>query len=75
MSDITLGIIGSGQLGSLLCQAAKKLDVKTMIFLNNSFPLKYSVYENKLIKYYARNLKINRKNYGNITNTYSFRRY
>ena len=25
MSDITLGIIGSGQLGSLLCQAAKKL--------------------------------------------------
>ena len=29
MSDITLGIIGSGQLGSLLCQAAKKLKVKT----------------------------------------------
>ena len=27
MSDITLGIIGSGQLGSLLCQAAKKLKV------------------------------------------------
>ena len=34
MSDITLGIIGSGQLGSLLCQAAKKLNVKTY----NSFP-------------------------------------
>ena len=31
MSDITLGIIGSGQLGSLLCQAAKKLKVKTII--------------------------------------------
>ena len=31
MSDITLGIIGSGQLGSLLCQAAKKLNVKTVI--------------------------------------------
>ena len=31
MSDITLGIIGSGQLGSLLCQAAKKLDVKTIV--------------------------------------------
>ena len=30
MSDITLGIIGSGQLGSLLCQAAKKLKVKTI---------------------------------------------
>ena len=31
MSDITLGIIGSGQLGSLLCQAAKKLTVKTVV--------------------------------------------
>ena len=31
MSDITLGIIGSGQLGSLLCQAAKKLNVKTIV--------------------------------------------
>ena len=31
MSDTTLGIIGSGQLGSLLCQAAKKLNIKTVI--------------------------------------------
>mgnify|MGYP001189608929 CR=1 FL=1 len=31
MSDITLGIIGSGQLGSLLCQAAKKLNIKTVV--------------------------------------------
>ena len=31
MSDITLGIIGSGQLGSLLCQAAKKLKIKTVV--------------------------------------------
>ena len=31
MSDITLGIIGSGQLGLLLCQAAKKLNIKTVI--------------------------------------------
>jgi len=31
MFDITLGIIGSGQLGSLLCQAAKKLNVKTVV--------------------------------------------
>ena len=31
MSDFTLGIIGSGQLGSLLCQAAKKLDIKTVV--------------------------------------------
>ena len=31
MSGITLVIIGSGQLGSLLCQAAKKLSVKTVV--------------------------------------------
>ena len=31
MSETTLGIIGSGQLGSLLCQAAKKLNIKTVI--------------------------------------------
>ena len=29
MSDITLGIIGGGQLGSMLAIAAKKLDVDT----------------------------------------------
>ena len=32
MSNTTLGIIGSGQLGSLLCQAAKKLKIKTVVF-------------------------------------------
>ena len=31
MSSISLGIIGSGQLGSLLCQAAKKLKIKTVV--------------------------------------------
>ena len=31
MSSITLGIIGSGQLGSMLCQAAKKLKIKTVV--------------------------------------------
>ena len=31
MSESTLGIIGSGQLGSMLCQAAKKLNVKTVV--------------------------------------------
>ena len=31
MSNISLGIIGSGQLGSMLCQAAKKLNVKTVV--------------------------------------------
>ncbi len=32
MSDITLGIIGGGQLGSMLAIAAKKLNIKTVIF-------------------------------------------
>ena len=32
MSEITLGIIGGGQLGSMLAIAAKKLNVKTIIF-------------------------------------------
>ena len=31
MSNSTLGIIGSGQLGSMLCQAAKKLNIKTIV--------------------------------------------
>ena len=31
MSNVTLGIIGSGQLGSLLCQAAKNLNIKTVV--------------------------------------------
>ena len=31
MTISTLGIIGSGQLGSLLCQAAKKLNIKTIV--------------------------------------------
>ena len=31
MSDSTLGIIGSGQLGSMLCQAAKKLNIRTVV--------------------------------------------
>ena len=30
MTISALGIIGSGQLGSLLCQAAKKLNIKTI---------------------------------------------
>ena len=32
MSEITLGIIGGGQLGSMLAIAAKKLNVKTVVF-------------------------------------------
>ena len=32
MSEITLGIIGGGQLGSMLSVAAKKLNIKTIIY-------------------------------------------
>ena len=32
MSQITLGILGGGQLGSMLSVAAKKLNIKTIIY-------------------------------------------
>tara|TARA_B100000674_G_scaffold461510_1_gene440528 strand:+ start:487 stop:1533 length:1047 start_codon:yes stop_codon:yes gene_type:complete len=35
MSDLTVGILGGGQLGSLLCLSAKKLNIKTIIFCDN----------------------------------------
>jgi len=35
MSKINLGIIGGGQLGSMLCIAAKKLEVKTTIYCDD----------------------------------------
>ena len=36
MSEITLGILGGGQLGSMLSVAAKKLNIKTVIFSDDS---------------------------------------
>ena len=35
MSKINLGIIGGGQLGSMLSVAAKKLNIKTTIFCDD----------------------------------------
>tara|TARA_B100001175_G_scaffold304348_1_gene300251 strand:+ start:105 stop:1151 length:1047 start_codon:yes stop_codon:yes gene_type:complete len=35
MSELTLGIIGGGQLGSMLAIAAKKLNIKTIVFCND----------------------------------------
>ena len=35
MSVINLGIIGGGQLGSMLCEAAKKLSIKTTIYCDD----------------------------------------
>ena len=36
MSEINLGIIGGGQLGSMLSMAAKKLNIKTIIYCDDS---------------------------------------
>ena len=35
MSEITLGILGGGQLGSLLCVAAKKININTIIYCDD----------------------------------------
>ena len=35
MSEINLGIIGGGQLGSMLSSAAKKLNIKTTIYCDD----------------------------------------
>ena len=35
MSEITLGIIGGGQLGSMLAIAAKKLNIKTIVYCDD----------------------------------------
>ena len=35
MSAISLGVIGGGQLGSMLCVAAKKLNIKTIVYCND----------------------------------------
>ncbi len=35
MSEITLGILGGGQLGSMLSNAAKKLNIKTIIYCDD----------------------------------------
>ena len=55
MSISTIGIIGSGQLGSMLCQAAKKLNLKTIVISddengpaqNYSDEFIYSEYDNR----------------------------
>ena len=36
MSKITLGILGGGQLGSMLSIAATKLNIKTVVFCNDA---------------------------------------
>ena len=35
MSELTIGILGGGQLGSLLCLSAKKLNINTVVYCND----------------------------------------
>ena len=35
MSELTIGILGGGQLGSLLCLGAKKLNINTVIYCDD----------------------------------------
>ena len=43
MSEIKLGIIGGGQLGSMLCQAAKKLKIK-LLFTQTMLSLQLKIF-------------------------------
>jgi 5-(carboxyamino)imidazole ribonucleotide synthase len=36
MSQVVLGILGGGQLGSMMAVAAKKLNIKTIIYCDDS---------------------------------------
>ena len=75
MTISTLGIIGSGQLGSLLCQAAKKFNIKTIVISddengpaqNYSSEFIYSQYDNKeKIKYFVSKVDIITYEFENI---------
>ena len=72
---MSLGIIGSGQLGSLLCQAAKKLNIKTVVISDDeNGPAQnycdefiYSKYDNKdKIKKFIENIDIATYEFENI---------
>ena len=36
MSELTIGILGGGQLGSLLCLGAKKLNINTVVYCDDN---------------------------------------
>ena len=54
-----LGIIGGGQLGSMLCQAAKKLGVKTVIYCNDKDSPAQNYSDNFIYSEYNNETKIN----------------
>ena len=59
MSQITLGILGGGQLGSMLSVAAKKLNVKTVIYCNDKEAPAKNFCDDFIYAEYDNNEKIN----------------
>ena len=48
MSNISLGIIGGGQLGSMLTVAAKKFDIKVVVLLFFILVAIYAMYQESI---------------------------
>ena len=59
MSQITLGILGGGQLGSMLSVAAKKLNIKTVIYCNDEDAPAQNFCDDFIYAEYDDNEKIN----------------
>ena len=59
MSQITLGILGGGQLGSMLSVAAKKLNIKTVIYCNDEEAPAKNFCDDFIYAEYDNNEKIN----------------
>ena len=59
MSQITLGILGGGQLGSMLSVAAKKLNIKTVIYCNDEDAPAQNFCDDFIYAEYDNNEKIN----------------
>jgi len=60
MSKITsLGVIGSGQLGSLLCLAAKKLNIKTVVMSDDKYGPAQNYSDEFIYSKYDNEVKIN----------------
>ena len=72
LKDQTLGIIGSGQLGSMLCQAATKLGIKTVVISDDKFGPAQNYSDNFIFTKYNNQEKI--KEFLNLVDvvTYEF---
>ena len=59
MKEINLGIIGGGQLGSMLCMAAKKLDIHTIVWSDDPVSPAKEFSDEFIFSNYSDNEKIN----------------